>query len=89
MHEHSFIANLLRQFESVASEYRAHRVVGVTVRLGALTSISSEHFREHFESETAGTIADGARLIVERSNDPLDRLATQIVLESVEVADEP
>lgn len=85
MHEHSLIANLLKQIESVTVASGASRVVGVTVRLGALSNISPEHFREHFVNETPGTLAEGARLEVTRGSSATDPYAQQIVLESVEV----
>lgn len=89
MHEHSLIANLIHQIENVAGgEHGAPRVVGVRVRLGALTNISADHFREHFVNETVGTIAEGALLDVVRRDDPTDPHAQEIVLESVEVEEE-
>lgn len=85
MHEASLIANLLHRIEEVATTEHARRVTGVSVWLGALSHMSSEHFGEHFERVAAGTIAEGARLDVTLSDDAGHANAQDIMLESVEV----
>jgi len=87
MHEMSLIHDLMRKIETIAREQNATKVVGVKVRLGALAHISADHFREHFEEEAKGTIADGARLDVELLTDENDPQAQDIMLDSVEVED--
>ena len=87
MHEMSLIHDLMRKVETIARNQNAVRVVGVKVRLGALAHISADHFREHFEEEAKGTIAEGARLDVELLTDQSDPHAQDIRLESVEVED--
>jgi len=83
----SLIHDLMRKIETIAREQNATKVVGVKVRLGALAHISADHFREHFEEEAKGTIADGARLDVELLTDENDPQAQDIMLDSVEVED--
>lgn len=85
MHEFSLMADLLRKIEAVARQHDAPRVVGVRVRLGCMAHISPSHFREHFVEGTRGTVAEGARLDVELSQDPADPHAQDILLQSVEV----
>ena len=85
MHEHSLIANLLTRIEAVARQENAARVVGVTVWLGALCHLSASHFREHFEDGSRGSLAQGARLDIEVSDDPDHPQAQDILLRSVEV----
>ena len=87
MHEISLIHDLMRKIETIARDQNAVKVVGVKVRLGALAHISADHFREHFEEESKGTIADGARLEVELLTDENDPQAQDIMLDSVEVED--
>lgn len=87
MHEMSLIHDLMRKIETIARDQYAAKVVGVKVRLGALAHISADHFREHFEEESKGTIADGARLEVELLTDENDPQAQDIMLDSVEVED--
>lgn len=85
MHEATLMADLMRQIADVAKAERAQRVTGVSVWLGALAHISAEHFAEHFERATAGTLAEGAKLEVAVSDDVQDPDAQDILLESVEV----
>ena len=87
MHEMSLIHDLMRKIETIARDQNAVKVVGVKVRLGALAHISADHFREHFEEESKGTIADGAQLEVELLTDENDPQAQDIMLDSVEVED--
>ncbi|NOT01885.1 MAG: hydrogenase maturation nickel metallochaperone HypA [Phycisphaerales bacterium] len=85
MHDFSLMANLLEKIERLAQEQDAARVVGVNIRLGAMSHISSGHFREHFVNGTKGTKADGARLEIEVSEDTQDPNAQNILLKSIEV----
>jgi hydrogenase nickel incorporation protein HypA/HybF len=85
MHEHSLIANLLSRIDAVAREHSATRVVGVAVWIGALAHISASHFRELFEDGSRGSLAQGARLDIEVSDDPEHPQAQDILLRSVEV----
>ena len=52
----------MRRIDEIAKAERARRIVGVSVRLGALSHMSAEHFCEHFERASDGTLAEGARL---------------------------
>ncbi len=85
MHEASLLANFMRRLDEIAVAEHAQRVVGVSVRLGALSHFSAEDFAEHFERAAAGTIADGARLTVAVSDDLEDPGAQDVMLEKIEV----
>ena len=85
MHEASLMNSLIRQIETVASAESAGRVVSVSVWLGALSHMSEQHFADHFEQASRGTIAEGARLRITLSQDIRDTDAQLIRLESVEV----
>lgn len=85
MHEMSLIHDLMRKIETIAHDHNAIRVASVKVRLGALTHISAEHFRDHFEEACKGTLADAARLDVELLTDENDPEAQEIILDSVEL----
>ncbi len=85
MHEHSLIANLLSKIDAVAREQNAARVVGVSMWIGALAHISAWHFREHFEAGSRGSLAEGARLDIELSDDPDHPQAQDILLRRIEV----
>jgi len=83
MHEAHLMTDLLHKIEALARDDGAARVAGVEVWLGALCHISAGHFREHFERETAGTVAAGAELSLVVSDDPQHPQAQDIVLRSV------
>ena len=85
MHEFSLIADLLKKIEAIVHQQDATKVTGVKVRLGALSHISADHFREHFRNETRGSVAESAILEVKVVEDIHDPHAQDILLESVEV----
>lgn len=85
MHEMSLFKPLLRRLEQIAEEESSPSIAGATVRLGAFAPISPEHFREHWDEFTRGTIADGAALTVVRDDDEGSPHAQSIVLECVEI----
>ncbi len=87
MHEFSLLEDLLNKINSIAKENDSDKVIGVKVKLGALSHISAEHFREHFNHAVQGTIAEGAKLDTFLSTDETDPHAQDILLESVEVAE--
>jgi hydrogenase nickel incorporation protein HypA/HybF len=88
MHEMSLMVDLMRKIETVAMEHGAGRIARVRIKLGALSHFSSEHFREHFVHASRGTRAEGATLEVAVSDDVGDPRAQDVMLESVEVAEE-
>jgi hydrogenase nickel incorporation protein HypA/HybF len=83
MHEAHLMTDLLHKIESIAREDGKSRIAGVEVWLGALCHVSAGHFREHFERETAGTVAEGAELSLVVSDDLRHPRAQDIVLRSV------
>jgi len=85
MHEFSLMADLLRKIEQLARDAKAERVAAVTVKLGALCHITPDHFREHFEAAIVGTVAEGATLDIELSEDRDDPNAQDILLGSIEI----
>ena len=85
MHEFSLMNSLMNRIYDVASENGAKRVVSLNVRLGALSHMSPDHFREHFEEAAKGGLAENATLSVELDPDENSPTAQDILLESVEV----
>lgn len=67
MHELSICQGLIGEVTRVAREERAQRVVSVTVRIGPLSGVEPELLRGAYPLASAGTVAEEARLIVERS----------------------
>lgn len=85
MHEAHLMETLMRRIAEIAEAEHARRVTGISVWLGALSHFSVEHFTEHFERASTGTITEGARLDVTVSDDTQDADAQEVMLESVEV----
>lgn len=85
MHERSLMQDVMRRIEDVAVAEGAARVTRVDVRLGALSHLTPEHFREHFDDAARGTIAEGAAVHALSDDDPFAAGAADVVLESVEV----
>lgn len=85
MHETGIVRDLVRRLMETARTAGAERVSGVTVRLGALSQFSAEHFREHFDEEAAGTLVAGAALTIETSDELLDPHAQHVIIRSVEL----
>ena len=87
MHEFSLISDLMKKIESVARQQKAAKIISVKVKLGALSHISGDHFREHFVHAARGTMAADARLDIVELSDQDDPRAQEILLDSVEVAE--
>ena len=84
MHETALVRDVVRRIEDLARATSARRVTGAKVWLGALSHLSAEHFRQHFTIEARDTLADGAVLQIETSEDPDDPHAQHVRLESVD-----
>lgn len=85
MHEHSLLNDLMGKIDQVVREHEAESATKVTVKLGAFSHISPEHFREHFDQAKPGTVAEKAELVVYASDDESDPMAQEMILESLEV----
>jgi hydrogenase nickel incorporation protein HypA/HybF len=85
MHETGLIEDLIRKVESLVREHSGRRAVAIRLRVGALAAADPDHLREHFETAALGTVAEGARLDIEVSEDLLSSDPGAIILESVEI----
>lgn len=85
MHEAALMNDLISKIETVADEEGASKVTRVRVRLGALSHFTPQHFREHFEDASAGTVAEGAKVDAVLSSDLHADDAQDVLLESIEV----
>ena len=77
--------DLMQKIVAVAHENGGVRVVRITVRLGALSHFTPDHFREHFVDASRGTLAEGAEVDAVLEEDIHAENADGVVLESVEV----
>jgi hydrogenase nickel incorporation protein HypA/HybF len=85
MHETALVRDLVRRIEDLARATGARRVTRAKIWLGALSHLSPEHFREHFAIEARDTLAAGAALDIEMSQDPKDPHAQRVRLETVDL----
>lgn len=88
MHEQSLMADLMRKIDAIVNEQQAKKIVRVKVKLGALSHISADHFREHFVHAAQGKCVEQAQLDIEILTDINDPHAQEILLDSVEVEEE-
>lgn len=85
MHEFHLIKGILNQLSSIAEEQHANKIVGLTVKIGVLSHVSPDHFREQFILVSRGTIAEGARLDIVTIFDTDNPLCDEVILESIEI----
>jgi len=85
MHEASLMKTLMRRLDEIAAAEKAKRITGVSVWPAAMRHMSPEHFNEHFEEPSDGTIADGAKLNILVSDDANYANAQEIHVRSVTV----
>ncbi|MDO8142738.1 MAG: hydrogenase maturation nickel metallochaperone HypA [Candidatus Brocadiales bacterium] len=87
MHEFSLIKDFIHKITIIAHMQHARKVLRVTVKLGALSHISPEHFQEHFVHAYHGTLAEGAQLNIIVVPDITDPQSQEVMLENIEVVD--
>ncbi len=89
MHESSMMRGLAQRIREVLEEEGGTKVKKVWIRLGALSQISADHFREHFEMfadlEEARSYLKGAELVIDEESDLFSTKAQGITVERVEV----
>ncbi|MCC6472462.1 MAG: hydrogenase maturation nickel metallochaperone HypA [Burkholderiales bacterium] len=81
MHDQSVMNALMARIRALAEANRARRVTAVRVRLGALSHMSPAHFREHFEQAARGSIAEGAMVEAEETQELHDVFLVDVELE--------
>jgi hydrogenase nickel incorporation protein HypA/HybF len=85
VHEQALMRDLMQRIAAEAKAEGAARVTRIRVRLGALSHLNEEHFREHFEDASRGTVAEGAAVEAELRTDPTEQHAQGVMLESIEL----
>jgi len=65
MHELSFATALVSQIENAAQQQGVTRVIGINVRVGALSGIVEDSLRFVFPLAAQGTLLEGAALHLE------------------------
>jgi len=82
MHDSATMLSLMRKIEALARSHDARRVTAVRVKLGALSHLSPEHFREHFEEAARGSLAGGAAVEAQQTPDLFDVFLVDVELET-------
>jgi hydrogenase nickel incorporation protein HypA/HybF len=65
MHEFAFAYNIFQVAEETAKKYNAKKITEVLLEIGELTLIVPDLLKKSFEMATQGSIAEGAKLIIE------------------------
>ena len=86
MHEFSLIKDLIHKITTIAHEQHASKVLSVTVKLGALSHINPDIFREHFKHASCGTIAEGSQINIEILSDTNEQLSQEVVIDNIEIS---
>ena len=85
MHEAGLLKDLIYKITEIAKKEEAEHVTDVSVWLGALSHMSADHFRDHYEIAARGSPGEGANLDIELSTDETHPDAQSILLKSVGV----
>ena len=85
MHDQALMRDIMARIVAVAEAEGATGVTKVSVRLGALSHFTPEHFREHFLDSSRGTLAEGAVVEAVLETSTTEPNAQGVLLESVEL----
>ncbi len=66
MHELSICQSMLKQVDAIAREHSARQVQSIHLQIGSLSGIEAELLKQSFPLVSAGTIAEGAELLIEK-----------------------
>ncbi len=65
MHEFAFAMSIFKVAEATAIKYKAQKITEVLLEIGELTLIVPEMLQRSFDMATRGSIAEGAKLIIQ------------------------
>jgi hydrogenase nickel incorporation protein HypA/HybF len=85
MHEQALMRDVIGRIVEVAESERASGVTKVSIRLGALSHFTPDHFREHYISAARGTLAEGATVVATLDDDITAAEAQGVVVETIEL----
>jgi hydrogenase nickel incorporation protein HypA/HybF len=69
MHESKLVTDVLDKIEQVATANDVDSVDTVRIQIGALSHVTPDGFAGHFSLASRGTVAEGARLDITKSDD--------------------
>jgi Zn finger protein HypA/HybF involved in hydrogenase expression len=85
MHESGLFKNIINKACQVARDQGAESITAITVRLGAFSMFTKEHFLEHFVYESNGTPLAGIKVNLILDQDERSPNAKSVILEAIEV----
>jgi hydrogenase nickel incorporation protein HypA/HybF len=85
MHDQALMRDLMSKIQQVATREGATGVRTIHVSLGALSHMTPEHFREHFDEVAPGTLAAEAEIKATLETDTTADDAQGIRLTSLEL----
>jgi len=88
MHETALVKDLVREINRLARHYGSSRVARAHVRLGLLAPVSEEALREQFRHAAAHTLAEGAKLVIEKDTDLKSTVSLGVLLKRIELSPE-
>lgn len=68
MHESRVVADVLSAIERAAAANNVKQVQAARIRIGALSHVTPDGFTGHFTLVSEGTVAEGARLDITKSD---------------------
>ena len=86
MHELSLMRDLMAKIQNLAAAHNAIRVTKIKVKLGPLSHMTSEHFKEHYDQVAIGTIAENAAIEIGEYNES-GPYSQDVFLEGIEIED--
>ena len=69
MHESRVVTDILSAIETAAAANDVRQVEAARIEIGALSHVTTEGFAGHFSLVSEGTVADGIRLNITKSDD--------------------
>ena len=67
MHEMGVIQGVLRIVKNEGEKNQASRILKIHIRMGEYSDVVPEILKEYFEIASAGTIAEGAEIVLHRT----------------------
>jgi hypothetical protein len=89
MHEEALYRDLRRRLDELGKATGVSRITRAEVWVGALAHVDPEGLRTRWTELVRGGRAEGAELVIERSEDPTDPRAEGVVLRNVRVLEAP
>ena len=83
MHESKVVVDVLSAIERAADANDVKHVEVVRIEIGALSHVTPDGFAGHFTLVSEGTLAEGARLDITKSDDRSARTAIAVRLVSI------